>query len=235
MNKIGYIDETWNPVTGCSPDPCLRISPGCDHCWAERMAKRQAGRNGYDANHPFRPTLHADKLDLPLRWKKPRRIATCFMGDLFHEDVPDAWRRSVHRVMWRAEHHTFLLLTKRPESALQFYTEFRCWLLPNVWLGVSVELWEHLDRVETLLQIPGRRWVSFEPLLGAIDAKPSVRDVDWVVAGAETGPGARPADVDWFRWIRDPCALFGVPFWLKSLGPGKGDVLDGRRHKELPT
>jgi protein gp37 len=172
--KIEWTDETWNPVTGCD-----KVSPGCQHCYAQRMARRLAGRYGYPADDPFRVTLHPDRLDQPLHWKKPRRVFVCSMSDLFHEDLTLGETEQVLKVMLDAPQHTYQILTKRPERMKIAYTVF-CqtfnggWPtnpLPNVWLGVTAEDQKRADeRIPTLLQTPAAvRFVSVEPMLGPVD------------------------------------------------------------------
>ena len=114
-SKIEWTDRVWNPVTGCTP-----ISEGCDNCYAERMSKRLAGRCGYPEKEPFKVTMHKNRLEEPLRWKKPSKVFICSMGDLFHEDVPESWISAVFLVMQRAKRHTFMVLTKRPERMANF-------------------------------------------------------------------------------------------------------------------
>ena len=192
--KIEWTDETWSPVTGCT-----KVSEGCRNCYAERMAKRLAGRYGYPADgmycitcmeyhegeecptclgrliprSSFDVTLQPDRLDQPLRWKKPRMVFIPSMGDLFHKDVPFEFVDTVFDIMARADRHTFQLLTKRPERMLAFTQEwdYGDWLLPNVWFGVSVENQEMADeRIPLLLQTPAAvRFVSCEPLLGPVE------------------------------------------------------------------
>ena len=167
--KIEWADESWNPVTGCSP-----VSEGCRNCYAKRMATRLRGRAGYPQDEPFRVTLHPERLDQPLRWRKPRRIFVCSMGDLFHERVPDLIMYDVFSVARRAVQHTFMILTKRPERMA------RQVLLPppaNVWLGVSIEDQATADeRIPRLLRTPAaHRFVSYEPALGAVDLNQAVR------------------------------------------------------------
>ena len=172
MSKIEWTDETWNPVTGCT-----KVSPGCANCYAERMARRLAGRYGYpEAPNHFDVTLHPDKLDQPLRWKKPRMIFVCSMSDLFHEDVPIGYAKSVIVHAGGCKQHTFQFLTKRPKRMLQVTRELcNHWgleILPlNLWLGVTAENQEQADkRIPILLQIPAAvRFVSVEPMLGAVD------------------------------------------------------------------
>jgi protein gp37 len=261
-SKIEWTDETWNPITGCTP-----ISPGCERCYAKKLAEgpRLRGRFGYPADKPFRPgTLHADKLAAPLKWRKPRRVFVCSMGDLFHEDVSDEHIAAVFGVMAACPQHTFQVLTKRPEQMRawfewlmsfpdpfekiinaaddeyvfgnQFFPGPNPWPLPNVWLGVTAEGQQRADeRIPTLLQIPAAvRFVSVEPMLTAIDASSWWRgDVvpivgehrpppgpDWVICGAENGPGARPMDLQWARDLRDQCQAAGVPFFFKGAGRG---------------
>lgn len=184
-SKIEWTDVTWNPITGCS-----KVSPACDHCYARRMSNRLAGRFGYPGGSrepgadPFAVTFHPDRLDEPLRWRKPRRVFVCSMGDLFHEDVTDDQIHAVFTFMSQRQcwKHTFMLLTKRPERMCQFITarikDGTVWRegvtripLPNVWLGVTAEDQQRADeRIPVLLATPAaRRFVSAEPLLGPVD------------------------------------------------------------------
>lgn len=180
---IEWTDETWNPVTGCD-----HVSPGCDHCYAERMAVRLAGRAGYPADEPFRVTLHPDRLDQPSRWRKPRRVFVNSMSDLFHRDVPDEFIAEVFAVMGAAEQHTFQVLTKRPQRMARLLSspEWSARLVhdhgipaagrgpfPNVWLGTSVENQRYAElRIPHLLATPAAvRFLSIEPLLGPISLR----------------------------------------------------------------
>jgi protein gp37 len=188
--------------------------------------------------------LYSDRLQQPLLWKYPHRVFVCSMGDLFHVDVPDEYRMRIWQVMKEADWHQFYILTKRPEEALRFirglwdeegkvvFGEYpdggRRWSLGNVWMGMSVEYGDHIDRIETLLKIPvARRFVSFEPLLGPVKGLPleDWHRLDWVIVGGETGPGAYPMDPDWARSIRDKCKDAGVPFFFKKMGSAwKGQI-----------
>ena len=242
--KIEWCQETWNPVTGCSHAG----SPGCDHCYAKRMAQRLKGRYGYPKDDPFKVTSHPDRLDQPLKWEKPRRIFVVSMGDLFHEDVKYEWTDSIWSRMAKCPQHTFLVLTKRPERMSEFVSEvgvFNYDVLPNLWLGVTAENQATADeRIPILLQIPAAvRFVSVEPMLSEIwiqnylnlyeptTGKPGVkivgadmfgyqqkRFIDWVIVGGESGPCARPMHPDWARSIRDQCKAAGVPFFFKQWG-----------------
>lgn len=178
--KIEWADAVWNPTTGCTP-----VSEGCENCYARRFAYRLRGRCGYPADDPFRVTLHPERLEEPLKWKKPRRVFVNSMGDLFHEDVPTAFIAEIFDVMAGAGQHTFLILTKRPERMkhlLVYGDSMKCdspehhrllcaMPLRNVWLGVTAENQQAADeRIPTLLQTPAAvRFISAEPLLGPVD------------------------------------------------------------------
>jgi protein gp37 len=231
---IEWTDATWNPVTGCT-----KVSPGCDNCYAETLAERFRGTPGHYYEHGFDVQLRTDKLDQPLRWRRPRRVFVNSMSDLFHDDIPDDYIAQVFTVMAMADQHTFQVLTKRhgrmrsllngplegmvsqnlvaasdDDGVLSFD-----WPLPNVWLGVSAEnqRWAN-TRINALVNTPAAvRFVSAEPLLGPIeyDEFPAV---DWVIVGGESGRGARPMDADWARSLRDQCAEVGVAFHFKQAG-----------------
>ena len=174
--KIEWATDSWNPVTGCTP-----ISEGCAHCYARRMAQRLKGRYGYPQDDPFRVTFHPDKLDHPLKWKKPRRILVPSMGDLFHDDLrcstgfdtdfDQVWK--VFEIMIASPHHTFFPLTKRPKNMLQFYQTWihRTDKIDHIIPGISAENQQRYDeRWPILAQIPAAKWFfSLEPLLGPID------------------------------------------------------------------
>jgi len=229
--KIEWTDRVWNPVTGCSP-----VSEGCRNCYAKRMAHRLRGRYGYPKDDPFRVTFHPGRLDEPLKWKKDSKVFVCSMADLFHENVQFEWighvwdaifNRSFPDRIANKPYHTFLILTKRPCRVLQFEK----WLekdnrnvwYDNIWLGVSVENQQTADeRIPVLLQIPAaKKFVSVEPMLGFVDFQWDIYtdDIrpDWVICGAETGPGARPMNPDWARSLRDQCRAAGVPFFFKQM------------------
>jgi protein gp37 len=185
-NPIGWCTKTWNPVTGCS-----KVSPACDHCYAERMSKRLAGRFGYPADNPFGVTFHPDKLDEPLTWRNPQRVFVCSMGDLFHEDVDMEWFLRIFDAMWEAPQHTYLLLTKRPECMREWvdWTVRHAWqcdgnssLGPHIFLGVTAENQEQADkRIPILLDTPAaKRFVSCEPLLGPVNLQGDSHGSDWL-------------------------------------------------------
>jgi protein gp37 len=230
-SAIEWTEATWNPVTGCT-----KVSPGCKHCYAERMAKRlQAmGQPRYSAG--FGVTLQPDLLDLPLRWRQPRLIFVNSMSDLFHDQVPLDYVRRVFGVMTQATQHRFQILTKRADRLADLAAE-----LPwpeNVWMGVSVENATYVPRIHRLLAVPAAvRFLSLEPLLGPLDRLP-LDGIDWVIVGGESGPGARPMQPQWVRSIREQCRARGVPFFFKQWGGVRkgrhGRQLDGRTWDEMP-
>jgi len=210
-SSIEWTEATWNPVTGCT-----KISPGCKHCYAERMAKRLRAMGQARYRNGFRLTLQPDVVETPLRWKRPRMIFVNSMSDLFHKDVPRDFIRQVFDVMQRASQHTFQVLTKRPERAARLAGD-----LPwpkNVWMGTSVETASYTARIGELAKIPATiRFLSLEPLLGPIPRLPLTK-IHWVIVGGESGPGARPMQSRWVTAIRDRCVARDVPFFFKQWG-----------------
>ena len=224
---IEWTNATWNPVTGCS-----KVSPGCAHCYAETLAlTRLAGKPGYPGL-PWTPenaernvVLHPDRLDLPLYWRKPRRVFVNSMSDLFHERVPGEFIRDVFLTMAMAQEHTFQILTKRPTRmrfllASNFTPEWATglfavdfWPLPNVWLGTSIENDRFVGRADALRATPAAvRFISAEPLLGPLPSL-DLTGIDWLIVGGESGPGHRPMDPAWVRKLvhradRAGCAVF---------------------------
>ncbi|MEN4419792.1 phage Gp37/Gp68 family protein [Mycobacteroides chelonae] len=261
---IEWADATWNPVTGCD-----KVSPGCDRCYAETFAERWRGTKGHYFETGFDLLLRPDKLDLPLRWNKPRKVFVNSMSDLFHDKVPDEYIARVFAVMALAPQHTFQVLTKRhgrmrallkSRAFLQLVWEAwsveegpgeseslgtdpaEHWPLPNVWLGVSAEDQQRADlRIPALLDTPAAvRFISAEPLLGPtmfllrwLHRQGYDRRIDWVIAGGESGPGARPMHPDWVRTLRDQCVATGTAFLFKQWGewapapelPGMGSAI----------
>jgi protein gp37 len=230
-SSIEWTNATWNPVTGCT-----KISPGCAHCYAERMAKRLQAMGQVRYRNAFKLTLQPDALRVPLRWKRPRMVFVNSMSDLFHKQVSASFIASCFAVMERASQHTFQVLTKRPERAAELAAD-----LPwprNVWMGTTVENADHVFRIQSLSRIPAWiRFVSLEPLLGPIPRLP-LSKIDWVIVGGESGPKARPIDAKWVLQIRDRCARFRVPFFFKQWGgvckSKGGRELEGRIWNEIP-
>ena len=231
-SAIEWTDSTWNPVTGCT-----KVSAGCKHCYAERMAERLQAMGVPQYRDGFKLALHPEALELPLRWKKPRCIFVNSMSDLFHEDVPLDYIRRVFDVMNRCPQHVFQILTKRPEVAAEVARELT-WS-GNIWMGTSVENALVLHRIESLREIPAQvRFLSLEPLLGPLRRVP-LAGVHWVIVGGESGPGARPMKAEWVRQIREQCLARGVPFFFKQWGgvnkKRTGRELDGRTWDEMPV
>jgi len=231
LSTIEWTESTWNPVTGCT-----KISPGCRHCYAERMSARLQAMGQPRYRNGFRLTLHPEALDLPLSWSKGQMVFVNSMSDLFHREVPADFIRDVFRVMETASHHTFQVLTKRAERLASLAANLH-WP-PNVWVGVTVESEPYLRRIDRLREVPAAvRFVSFEPLLGPL-GELALQGVDWVIVGGESGPGARPMRAEWARSIRDQCLAAGIPFFFKQWGGVRrtqaGRSLDGRRWDQLP-
>lgn len=228
---IEWTEATWNPVTGCT-----KVSPGCKHCYAERMAKRLRAMGQPRYVNGFRVTLQEDLVEQPLRWAAPRRIFVNSMSDLFHPEVPEFFIRRVFRTMEEAHWHEFQILTKRPER-LRALADRLSWP-ENVWMGVSVETEDYLWRIDHLVAVPAAvRFLSLEPLLGPLQSLP-LEGIHWVIVGGESGPGARPMDPEWVRQIRARCLDQGVPFFFKQWGGTRkartGRELDGRTWDQFP-
>jgi protein gp37 len=228
---IEWTESTWNPVTGCN-----KISPGCKHCYAERMAQRLQAMGQENYRDGFALTLQPHMLELPLRWRKPQTIFVNSMSDLFHENVPLEYIERVFDVMRRASQHRFQVLTKRANRLAQLHEELH-WA-PNIWMGVSVESNKYRSRIDDLGRIgAATKFLSLEPLLGPLPNL-DLSSIDWVIVGGESGPGARPMDVAWATDVRDQCQKAAVPFFFKQWG-GKnkkkaGRVLEDRTWDEMP-
>lgn len=211
--KIPWCDEVWNYVTGCELDRA-KILYGCEHCYAQRMAVRLAGRCGYYKRDPFRVTLHPSRLDLPVSWKKPRVIFVNSMGDLFHDDVKWDWIFDMVEVMQLATWHRYIILTKRPERLLE--TKFFSWP-QNVYIGASASNQKDWSaRIKVLEKIDCLRLMSVEPMLGPVrGTKKDMRILSGVFCGPETGPGARRFVSSWLLKLMRQCTESGVPFFDK--------------------
>jgi protein gp37 len=236
-SKIEWTDATWNPVRGCT-----KISPGCAHCYAETFAERFRNVPGHPYELGFDLRLVPQKLAEPLKWRSSKMVFVNSMSDLFHDDVPDEYIVSVAQIMVEADRHTYQVLTKRSErmadllrTRLQFAAS-----KPHIWWGVSVENRAHgLPRVDHLRFAPAHiRFLSVEPLLedlGAFD----LTGIHWVIAGGESGRGARPMKEEWVRSLRDHCKSQGVAFFFKQWGgfnkAKNGRILDGRTYDEFPV
>lgn len=231
-SDIEWTGSTWNPVTGCT-----KSSPGCAHCYAERMACRLRLMGQPNYRNGFAVTTHEHVLSLPLGWKSPQMIFVNSMGDLFHPEVPDDFIRRVFDVMRQARWHTFQVLTKRADRLADLAPTLD-WP-SNVWMGVSVENADFRGRMDDLRTVPAAvRFVSFEPLLGPV-GDVNLDGIDWAIVGGESGPDARPMDPAWVLEIRDQCVRAGVPFFFKQWGgvrkKAAGRQLDGRLWNEWPV
>lgn len=230
-SAIEWTEATWNPVTGCS-----KVSPGCAHCYAETFAERWRGVPDHPYEQGFDLRLWPARLDVPLRWKRPRVVFVNSMSDLFHEDIPDDYVRRVFEVMARADWHVFQVLTKREDRLAELAPD-----LPwpsNVWMGVTVENRRFVKRADRLREVPAAvRFISAEPLLGPLDGL-DLAEIDWLIAGGESGPRHRRVDPDWIRDLRDRCGDEGVAFFFKQWGgprpKSRGRELDGRTWNEMP-
>lgn len=210
-SEIEWTDATWNPVTGCT-----KISRGCDNCYAATFAERFRGVKGHPYEQGFDLKLWPGRLALPLEWEEPRRIFVNSMSDLFHERVPDSYILRVFDTMNRAPQHVFQILTKRAKRLMDIGPSLN-WT-PNIWQGVSVETSDYLWRVSALRKVPAKvRFLSLEPLLGPLVGLDLER-IHWVIAGGESGRGARPMNVAWAVAIRNQCRKAGVPFFFKQYG-----------------
>jgi protein gp37 len=229
---IEWTESTWNPVTGCT-----KLSSGCRHCYAERMAKRLQAMGHPNYARGFDVALHEHMLEVPLKWTKPRMIFVNSMSDLFHEDVPLQFIQRVFSTMRRAPHHTFQVLTKRSARLAELDHEIN-WP-DNVWMGVTVENRGCCFRIDHLRQSHARvKFLSLEPLLGPLPDL-DLKGIDWVIVGGESGPGARPLALDWVTEIRDRCLDADVPFFFKQWGGVRksvtGRVLQGRTWDQVPS
>lgn len=230
-SHIEWTESTWNPVTGCT-----KISPGCTHCYAERMAKRLKAMGQRNYRNGFKVTLHPHMLDVPAKWKRPQTIFVNSMSDLFHKEVSFEYIYEVFLTMASSPQHCFQVLTKRAGRLSQLAPRL---LWPqNVWMGVSVENIDYINRIDRLRTVPAEvKFLSLEPLLGPLPGL-DLSGIDWVIVGGESGPGARPMDPDWVRDIRDQCLDQGVPFFFKQWGGTNkkktGKILDGKIWQQQP-
>ena len=248
-SKIEWTDSTWNPVTGCA-----KLSPGCKYCYAEVFAERFRGVANHAYEQGFDLRLWSERLDLPLKWKKPRRIFVNSMSDLFHKNVPDEFINKVFETMRNAFHHQFQVLTKRPERMFAYMkswdkkngpTAEKC---PHIWLGTSVELAGYIGRAQIVSKLPSAvRFLSCEPLLGPLDLsevfssknrKTRNNGINWVIVGGESGPRSRPMKEEWVTDIRNQCRRAQVPFFFKQWGGRNkkqaGRLLENRTWDECP-
>jgi protein gp37 len=230
-SDIEWTESTWNPVTGCT-----KISAGCKHCYAERMARRLQAMGQVNYANGFQLTLQPHMLNRPLAWKRPQMIFVNSMSDLFHEGVPLGFIQQVFAVMRQASWHTFQVLTKRGERLALLDAELN-WP-DNVWMGVTVENYDHISRIDALRQTHAAvKFLSLEPLLGPLPDL-DLRAIDWVIVGGESGPGARSLAFTWVTDLRDQCLAANIPFFFKQWGGARkkqaGRMLEGRLWNQIP-
>jgi protein gp37 len=236
QSTIEWTDATWNPVRGC-----VKVSPGCKHCYAETFAERFRGVPGHPFEQGFDLRLVPEKLAEPLRWKSPKTVFVNSMSDLFQDGVPDDYVDAVATVMETANWHTYQVLTKRPERMTAMLNGRLAHFarLPYIWWGVSVEDKKYgVPRIRVLQNACVRvRFLSIEPLLEDL-GRIELRGIHWVIVGGESGAGARPMNADWVRAIRNQCEAARVPFFFKQWGGFQkskaGRQLDGRTYDDLP-
>jgi protein gp37 len=229
-SAIEWTEATWNPTTGCD-----RTSPGCDNCYAMTLSKRlrAMGQPKYQndgdprtSGPGFKLTLHPDALDIPYGWRSPRVIFVNSMSDLFHPEVSLAFIRSVFDVITDTPQHTYQVLTKRSKRLAQVADKLK-WPV-NLWMGVSVESDRYRFRIDHLREVEAAvRFVSAEPLLGPL-SNLDLTGIQWLIAGGESGPKARPVELPWVRDLRDQCGAHGVAFFFKQWG-GRTPKAGGRR------
>jgi protein gp37 len=230
-SAIEWTESTWNPVTGCT-----KISPGCLNCYAERMALRLKAMGQKNYRSGFGVTCHRHTLDMPLKWKRPQMVFVNSMSDLFHKDVSDEFVLDIFATMQKAKQHQFQILTKRTERLAELSPRLP-WM-DNIWMGVTVESADYKYRIDYLRYTGANiKFLSFEPLLGDL-GELNLDEIDWVIVGGESGPGARPMEIGWVRNIRDKCLSQNVPFFFKQWGginkKKTGRLLDGKTWDEMP-
>ncbi|MFN8204492.1 MAG: phage Gp37/Gp68 family protein [Solirubrobacteraceae bacterium] len=231
-SAIEWTEASWNPATGCT-----KVSPGCAHCYAETFAERWRGVPAHPYQQGFDLTLWPQRLELPLRWRRPRLIFVNSMSDLFHEDIPLDFIRQVFDTMGRAHWHTFQILTKRHERLSELADELD-WH-PNVWMGVTIENRRFVHRADHLREVPAAvRFISAEPLLGPLEGL-DLTGIDWLIAGGESGAKHRPVREEWLIDLRDQCQDEGTAFFFKQWGGARpksgGRSLGGRTWDEMPA
>jgi protein gp37 len=244
LSDIEWTDATWNPVSGCDI-----VSPGCTHCYAMRMAARLQAMGHHNYQGVTRKVngkpvwtgllhLNEEAIGIPLRWRKPRKIFVNSMSDLFQDGIPDAFISRIWQIMAQAPQHVFQILTKRPDNMLRVVRQNGFSVLPNVWLGTSVESRKYISRIDYLRQVPAHvRFISYEPLLGSIGSV-DMQGLHWAIVGGESGPRARGMKTEWVDEIRRQCEQQGVAFFFKQWGgtnkKAAGRIYRNRTWDEYP-
>lgn len=230
--KIEWTESSWNPVTGCTP-----ISAGCQHCYAARFAKRLKAMGNPRYTNAFEVTIHEDLIDAPLSWKTPQLIFVNSMSDLFHDDIPDDIIRRIFATMNNAPIHTFQVLTKRAERLAELAPSLQ-WG-KNIWMGVSIENTSTIYRADLLRQTNAQiKFISAEPLLSSLSGL-SLKGIDWLIVGGESGPGARPMMEKWVLELKEAADQENVAFFFKQWGGTNkkkaGSLLQGVEYKSYPN
>jgi len=231
-SSIEWTESTWNPMTGCT-----KVSLGCKNCYAERMAIRLQAMGQTKYKNGFKLTLHPKILNVPLKWKKPQMIFVNSMSDIFHEDAPTEFIKSIFDVMAKAHWHIFQVLTKRSDRLLEIADDLK-WE-SNIWMGVTVESAEYAYRIEHLRKSPAKvKLLSLEPLVGPLNGL-NLDGINWVIVGGESGPKARIMRKEWVLNIKEQCERVNIPFFFKQWGgtnkKKSGRLLGGRTWDEMPV
>lgn len=224
-SKIEWTDASWNPITGCT-----KISSGCQHCYAEVMARRLCAMRVDKYKNGFQVTLHEDCLDEPVKWRKPKTIFVCSMSDLFHKDVPFDFIDKVLAVIERTPQHRYQILTKRADRMAEYFSTRS--VPRNVWLGVTVDVRASKQRIDALRSIKDSpiRFLSCEPLLEDLGTL-ELRDIDWIIVGGESGRQARPMKEEWALNIKEQVDAAGKAFFFKQWGTWGSDGVKRDKHK----
>jgi len=231
FSKIEWTQSTWNPVTGCT-----KVSLGCENCYAERLALRLQSTGSPNYKNGFKVTLHPHMLNLPTKWKKSRMVFVNSMSDLFHEDIPIDFIQKVFEIMNNCPQHIFQILTKRAER-LADLNHLLSWT-NNIWMGVTIEHENYLYRKDYLKKTNANiKFISFEPLLSSMP-NIELENIDWIIVGGESGPGARPLNPDWVIKIKNQCLSKKLPFFFKQWGgynkKKNGRLLEGKEWNQVP-
>ena len=237
-SNIEWTQATWNPSTGCT-----KVSPGCKNCYAERLTKRLTAMGQKKYKRGFEYVEHEDDLDLPISWKRPRRIFVNSMSDLFHEQSTFEFAARCFDTMLRADWHDYQILTKRPGKMAEFsglFKEYYGGVVPNhIWMGTSIESREFVPRIKELRRVKCRtRFISFEPLIGPV-GKVNLKGIDWVIIGGESGPNFRPVKQRWIEELISQCKDQDVAVFFKQWGGHRpksgGRTINGKTYGEYPT
>lgn len=233
--KIAWTDETFNPLTGCS-----KVSDGCFNCWADEMAQKLQMWGSPRYSNGFKLTLHWDMLEIPYKWKKPKKVFSPSMSDLFHKYVPEDFILKFFKVMNETQHIQWQICTKRPERFAELNDKID-WT-DNIWLGITVESYKYLDRIDLLRNTGAKiKWVSFEPLIDNVNSF-DLADIDWVVVGGESGKkhqNIRPMKKEWVDYIYETARMFNTAFFFKQWGghgsKKGGNLYNDKLYEEFPT